>query len=65
MREMLAILLKKEGLDVRTAGSRGRGGGRPGRRAVDLVLTDVRLPDGDGIEILRHVKAAAPRPRSS
>ena len=25
-----------------------------------MVITDVRLPDGDGIEILRHVKAAAP-----
>ena len=24
------------------------------------MLTDVRLPDGDGIEVLRHVKAAAP-----
>jgi DNA-binding response OmpR family regulator len=23
------------------------------------VITDVKLPDGDGIEILRHVKAAA------
>jgi two-component system response regulator PilR (NtrC family) len=27
---------------------------------VDLIVTDVKLPDGDGIEILRHVKAAAP-----
>jgi DNA-binding NtrC family response regulator len=25
-----------------------------------MVITDVRLTDGDGIEILRHVKAAAP-----
>jgi DNA-binding NtrC family response regulator len=24
------------------------------------VITDVKLPDGDGIEILRHVKAASP-----
>ena len=30
------------------------------RAAVDLVITDVKLPDGDGIEILRHVKAASP-----
>jgi two-component system response regulator PilR (NtrC family) len=25
-----------------------------------MVITDVKLPDGDGIEILRHVKAASP-----
>src|SRR5262245_66220871 len=27
---------------------------------VDMVITDGKLPDGDGIEILRHVKAATP-----
>ena len=60
MREMLAILLKKEGLDVRTAGSRAEAADALRRGPVDLVLTDVKLPDGDGIEILRHVKAASP-----
>ena len=60
MREMLAILLKKAGLDVRTAGSRAEAAQTLGAGPVDLVLTDVKLPDGDGLEILRHVKAAAP-----
>ncbi len=60
MREMLAILLKKEGLDVRAAGSRSEAADALGRGPVDLVLTDVKLPDGDGLEILRHVKAASP-----
>ena len=60
MRELLAILLKKEGLEVLTAGSRAEAAALLGQHAVDLVLTDVRLPDGDGLEILRHVKAAAP-----
>ena len=60
MREMLAILLRKEGLDVRSAGSRGEAADELGRAAFDLVLTDVKLPDGDGLEILRHVKAASP-----
>jgi two-component system response regulator PilR (NtrC family) len=60
MRDMLAILLKKEGLDVRTAASRAEAARALAERAVDLVLTDVRLPDGDGIEVLRHVKAGAP-----
>jgi DNA-binding NtrC family response regulator len=60
MRDMLAILLKKEGHDVRTAGSRAEAARALADGGADLVLTDVRLPDGDGIEVLRHVKAAAP-----
>jgi len=60
MREMLAIMLKKEGFEVVTAGSRASAAGVLGQAPVDLVITDVRLPDGDGIEILRHVKAASP-----
>ncbi len=60
MCEMLAILLKKEGLDVRTAGSRTEAAGLLRAGPVDLVLTDVQLPDGDGLEILRHVKSASP-----
>ena len=60
MREMLAILLKKEGLDVRSAGSRAEAAAALRQGPVDLVLTDVKLPDGDGLEILRHVKAASP-----
>jgi two-component system, NtrC family, response regulator PilR len=60
MRDFLAILLKKEGLEVLTAGNRAEAADALRRSAVDMVLTDVRLPDGDGLEILRHVKAASP-----
>jgi two-component system response regulator PilR (NtrC family) len=60
MRDMLAILLKKEGLDVCTAASRAEAADVLSQGPVDLVLTDVRLQDGDGIEVLRHVKAASP-----
>ena len=60
MREVLGILLKKEGFEVLTAGSRAEAASALARCAVDMILTDVRLPDGDGIEILRHVKAASP-----
>ena len=60
MREMLVILLRKEGLDVRSAGSRAEAAAELRDGPVDLVLTDVKLPDGDGLEILRHVKAASP-----
>jgi two-component system, NtrC family, response regulator PilR len=60
MREMLAIMLKKEGFEVVTAEGRSMAAAVLGQGPVDLVITDVRLPDGDGIEILRHVKSASP-----
>jgi two-component system response regulator PilR (NtrC family) len=60
MRELLGIMLRREGFDVVVAESRSTAAGVLARGAVDMVITDVKLPDGDGIEILRHVKAAAP-----
>jgi two-component system, NtrC family, response regulator PilR len=60
MRELLVIMLTKEGYEVTTADSRASAAKALARGPVDMVITDVRLPDGDGIEILRHVKAAAP-----
>src|SRR5262249_47325411 len=60
MRELLAIMLKKEGFEVVTAESRAVSAAVLGQGPVDMVITDVKLPDGDGIEILRHVKAASP-----
>jgi two-component system response regulator PilR (NtrC family) len=60
MREMLGIMLRREGFAVEEAESRARAGNILARGAVDMVITDVKLPDGDGIEILRHVKSAFP-----
>jgi DNA-binding NtrC family response regulator len=60
MRELLAILLKKDGFEVATAACRAEAAATLSARGFDMVLTDVRLPDGDGLEILRHVKAASP-----
>jgi DNA-binding NtrC family response regulator len=60
MREMLGIVLRKEGYEVVMADSRVQAAAVLGHEVIDVVVTDVRLPDGDGIEILRHVKAASP-----
>jgi two-component system, NtrC family, response regulator PilR len=60
MREMLGIMLRKEGFEVLLTESRAQAAAVLARGAVEMVITDVKLPDGDGIEILRHVKAAAP-----
>jgi DNA-binding NtrC family response regulator len=60
MRDMLGIMLRRERYDVLTAASRAEAAQAMARRGVDLVITDLRLPDGDGIEVLRHVKAGSP-----
>jgi two-component system response regulator PilR (NtrC family) len=60
MRELLGIMLRKEGFEVLTADSRAQASAAFGEGAIHMVITDVKLPDGDGIEILRHVKAASP-----
>src|SRR5438034_5448016 len=60
MRELLGIMLRKEGFEVLLADSRASAATMLARGPVSMVITDVKLPDGDGIEILRHVKAAAP-----
>jgi two-component system response regulator PilR (NtrC family) len=60
MREMLAILLKREGHDVAVA-ENGRGAiDLLNEKAFDLVVSDARMPDIDGLEVLRHARAINP-----
>src|SRR5271169_6083029 len=60
MRELLGIMLRREGFEVVVAESRAMAAAVLAKGPIDMVITDVKLPDGDGIEILRHVKAALP-----
>ncbi len=60
MRELLSLMLRKEEYEVVLAESRASAAAALGRGPIDLVITDLKLPDGDGMEILRHVKAASP-----
>jgi len=60
MQEVVGIMLRKEGFEVALAGSRGEAAEALAACPVDMVITDIKLPDGDGLEILRHVKAGAP-----
>ena len=57
---VLADLLKKEGHQVRTcaAGSAATTAGAEER--FDVVLTDIRLPDMDGLAVLRAFREASP-----
>ena len=60
MRDFLAILLTKEGHEVVTAKN-----GADAIKAVqaeifDLVITDVKMPGADGMEVLKSVKEISP-----
>ena len=62
MREWVKEDLEHEGFTVETAA-----GGRPGVERVkaggiDLVVTDVKMPDLDGLDLLREVREVDPSP---
>ena len=58
LRELLEITLVKMGLDVDCADSLAAARACLGRADYALVLTDMRLPDGLGIELVREVAGA-------
>lgn len=58
LRELLEITLVKMGLDVDCADCLSTARARLAQNEYALVLTDMRLPDGLGIELVREVAAA-------
>lgn len=60
IRELLSITLKKEGYDVSTADGGEAALEAVRRESFDLVISDVRMPKVDGIEVLKVVKELAP-----
>jgi two-component system response regulator PilR (NtrC family) len=58
IRELLELTLIRMGLGVDSAGSVAEAKRLLGQREYDLCLTDMRLPDGEGIELVRHISAA-------
>ncbi len=55
IREFLEILLRREGHVVRLARDAHDAIARLKEHGVDLVLTDLRLPKGSGMDVLTHV----------
>ncbi len=60
MREFLEILLRKQGHEVAAAADVEGALARLGEGDVDLVVTDLRLGAGSGIDVLRAVKERTP-----
>ncbi len=61
LRESLAQLLTEEGYEVVQAGDGKEAYDLALARPFDLVLTDVRMPNMDGITLLGHLQQAAPQ----
>jgi len=59
IRELLELTLAKMGIDVDSAGSVVEAKDRLREGRYDLCLTDMRLPDGEGLELVRHIAGMA------
>lgn len=55
--ELLELTLLRMGLDVERAASLAEAKERLAQRSFDLCLTDMRLPDGTGLELVSHIAA--------
>jgi two-component system response regulator HydG len=60
MRTTLAMLLQNAGHDVDVAGSAQDAFAQMGTKQFDVVLTDLRLGEQDGMDVLRFVKERCP-----
>ncbi len=56
IREFLTILLQQEDYEVVTAASVGEGKERLVKDRPNLVMCDLKLPDGTGLEVLQHAR---------
>jgi len=61
IRELLEITLGRMGLNTRAAGDIGSARALLASESFDLCLTDMRLPDGNGIELVEFIQTAQPQ----
>jgi DNA-binding NtrC family response regulator len=62
MRELLIESLSDEGYRVEASPDGRAGVERVRQGGIDLVVSDVRMPELDGLDMLREIKAAQPSP---
>ena len=59
LRTLYELTLLREGYRVETAGTVGEAEAALAEKRFDLVITDMRLPDGQGMDLLHALKAQA------
>jgi len=60
MREFLTIMLQKDGHDVASASNGKEAVDCIVQKTFDIVITDLKMPQLDGIDVLKTVKESAP-----
>jgi len=61
IRRLISLSLDRIGIDVHTAGNLAQARELLTAYSFDACLTDMRLPDGSGLDFLREVQASHPR----
>ncbi len=60
MRELLSIVLKRDGYDVLVADNGKAAVEMLKRERVDVLITDIRMPEMTGVDVLREAKLIDP-----
>ena len=58
--EVIGLLLEREGYGVQRAGTVKEAIGRVEAGELDVVVTDLKLPDGTGLEVIGAIRARRP-----
>src|SRR6187551_3534328 len=56
----MSIMLKRAGYEVTEASDGEQAIGQVNREIYDLVITDLRMPKADGMDVLKAVKSSSP-----
>ncbi len=60
MRDVLSIMLKRAGYGVTVATDAEEAMAQINKEIFDLVITDLKMPKGSGLDVLKAVKASSP-----
>ncbi len=60
LREVMSIMLKRAGYEVTEASDGEQAIGQVNKEIYDLVITDLRMPKADGMDVLKAVKSSSP-----